>query len=216
VTLLARGIDRRPARRRNAPAGPARHRRSHHRHTGTRAETLTTIFNAIPHTIIPAPAAAALCQHTERPARQHRASSPGVLAAQPGIRLTGLGRPAEALPVTEEAVAIRRELAAASPDRYRPDLANSLDNLGIRFWELGRPALALPVSQEAAAMFRELAAASPDRYRPDLANLGRWFSELGRPAEAAAAHREAIKARATGLMTCVRLCRIRAQSPRRH
>jgi hypothetical protein len=66
------------------------------------------------------------------------------------------------------------------------------------------------------AIRRELAAASPDRYRPDLANLGRWFSELGRPAEAAAAHREAIKARATGLMTCVRLCRIRAQSPRRH
>ena len=41
-----------------------------------------------------------------------------------------LGRPTEALPVTEEAVAIRRELADASPDRYRPDLAQSLGNLG--------------------------------------------------------------------------------------
>ena len=32
-----------------------------------------------------------------------------------------LGRPAEALPVTEEAVAICRELAAATPGRHRPD-----------------------------------------------------------------------------------------------
>jgi hypothetical protein len=36
---------------------------------------------------------------------------------------------AGALPVTEEAVKIRRMLAAASPDRYRPDLAASLNNL---------------------------------------------------------------------------------------
>ncbi|HXZ77692.1 MAG TPA: hypothetical protein VEH31_43415 [Streptosporangiaceae bacterium] len=40
-----------------------------------------------------------------------------------------MGRPAEAPPVTEEAVAIRRELAAANPDRHRPDLATSLTNL---------------------------------------------------------------------------------------
>ena len=39
-------------------------------------------------------------------------------------------------------MALRRELAAASPDRYRPDLARSLDNLGVRFSELGRPATA--------------------------------------------------------------------------
>jgi hypothetical protein len=36
-----------------------------------------------------------------------------------------LGRAAEALPVTEEAVAIYRELAAASPDRYRPRSSGS-------------------------------------------------------------------------------------------
>ena len=86
-----------------------------------------------------------------------------------------------------------RELAAASPDRYRPDLAPSLTNLGVTFSELGRPADALPVTEEAVAIHRELAAASPDRYRPDLAqsltNLGVTFSELGRPADAAAGHR---------------------------
>src|ERR1035441_8772829 len=81
-----------------------------------------------------------------------------------GVRFSALGRPAEALPVTEEAVALYRELAAASPDRYRPDLARSLANLGVWFSALGRPAEALPVTEEAVALYRELAAASPDRY----------------------------------------------------
>ena len=40
-----------------------------------------------------------------------------------------------------------RELAAASPDRYRTDLAATLNNLGKRFSELGRPAEALPVTR---------------------------------------------------------------------
>jgi len=39
--------------------------------------------------------------------------------------------PADALPVTEEAVAAYRELAAASPDRHNPDLVTSLTNLGV-------------------------------------------------------------------------------------
>jgi Tetratricopeptide repeat len=51
--------------------------------------------------------------------------------------------------VTEEAVAIYRELAATSPDSYRPDLAPSLDNLGARFSELGRPAEAAAAHEEA-------------------------------------------------------------------
>ena len=172
--------------------------------TGMQApvETLMTIVNAIPdQTVILAPAAAALCQRILNllPAT----TGPAVRAYwlhNLGVRLAGLGRPAEALPVTEEAVTIRRELAAASPDRYRPDLARSLSNLGIWFSELGRPAEALPVTQEAVTIRRELAAASPDRYRPDLVgsltNLGVLFSELGRPADATAAQDEAMKARA--------------------
>jgi tetratricopeptide (TPR) repeat protein len=51
-----------------------------------------------------------------------------------------VGRPAEALPITQEAVAVYRELAAASPDRFRPRLANALNNLGNRYSEAGRPA----------------------------------------------------------------------------
>jgi tetratricopeptide (TPR) repeat protein len=87
-----------------------------------------------------------------------------------------------------------RELAAASPDRYRPDLARTLDNLGVWFFELGRPAEALPASEEAVAIRRELAAASPDRYRPDLAqsldNLAEVLAAVGRKADADSARNE--------------------------
>ena len=162
------------------------------------AETLTMIYNAIPYpTVVLAPVAAALCQRILRllPADTEPAIRANWLTNL-GIWFSALGRPAEALPAEQEAVAIYRELAAASPDRYRPDLASSLSSLGFGFSELGRPAEGLPVSEEAVAMFRELAAATPDRYRPDLArsltNLGIAFSELGRPAEALPAEQEAV------------------------
>ncbi len=116
-----------------------------------------------------------------------------------GTALSQIGRPAEALPVTREAVAAYRELAAASPDRHRPDLARSLSDLGVLLSELGRPAQALLVAEEAVAVYRELAAASPDWYRPGLAaaldNLGIWLSELGRPAEALPVTGEAVAIR---------------------
>jgi tetratricopeptide (TPR) repeat protein len=97
-------------------------------------------------------------------------------------------------------VAIRRELAEAYPDRYRPYLARSLSNLGNRLSALGRPAEALPPTQEAVALYRELAETYPDRYRPHLArslsNLGVWFfSALGRVSEAKEAKQEAERLR---------------------
>ena len=71
---------------------------------------------------------------------------------------SALGRPADALPVTQEAVAIRRELAAASPDRYRPDLARSLTNLAEALMALDRTADANAARDEAAKLGRQ-----PDR-----------------------------------------------------
>ena len=53
-----------------------------------------------------------------------------------GNRLGEAGRREEALAAEQEAVAIRRELAEASPAAYLPDLAASLSNLGNR---LARP-----------------------------------------------------------------------------
>ncbi|WP_146778811.1 tetratricopeptide repeat protein [Actinomadura craniellae] len=116
-----------------------------------------------------------------------------------GTTLAQTGRPAETLSVTEEAVETYRELAVAYPDRYRPDLAGSLHNLGVVFSELGRSAEALSVTEEAVEIRRELAVAYPDRYRPDLArslnSLGVVFSELGRSAEALSVIEEAVEIR---------------------
>ena len=113
-----------------------------------------------------------------------------------GVLLSQVGGPADALPVTEEAVAICRDLAAANPDRYCPVLARSLTNLAVRFSELGRPADALLAEQEAVVIRRDLAAADPDRYRPGLAdcltNLGIRFSELGPSADALPVTEEAV------------------------
>ena len=77
------------------------------------------------------------------------------------IRLQELGRPGDALPAAQEALAIRRELAESNPDLYRPDLAQSLNNLSSILAQLGRPAEALLVSREAVDVYRELAMLAP-------------------------------------------------------
>jgi hypothetical protein len=63
-----------------------------------------------------------------------------------------LGRSADALPVTSEAVAAYREVAAASPDRYRPDLAASLDDLAATLSALERTTEAAAAQAEAEAL----------------------------------------------------------------
>ncbi|MGL5827624.1 MAG: tetratricopeptide repeat protein [Nocardioides sp.] len=113
-----------------------------------------------------------------------------------GIRLSEAGRRAEALEPTQEAVTLRRELAAANPAAYAGDLASSLNNLGIRLSEAGRRAEALEPTQEAVTLYRELAAANPAAYAGDLArslnNLGAMLSEAGRRAEALEPTQEAV------------------------
>jgi len=104
------------------------------------------------------------------------------------VRLSQAGRTEEALPPAERAAAIYRELAAADParyrpelaavarqlaqddpGRYRPDLAATLVNLAAMYSKLGRADQARSCAQEAAAMFSVLARAYPDRFLPDLA-----------------------------------------------
>ena len=79
-------------------------------------------------------------------------------------------------------MAAYRELAAARPDVFRPDLAMSLGNQSDRLADLGRPEEALAAIGEAVAAYRELAAARPDVFRPDLARSlivsGKILSEL--------------------------------------
>jgi len=83
------------------------------------------------------------------------------------LRLLGQREPA--LEAAQEAVAIRRELAAQRPDAFRPDLAVSLNNLAAMLSDLGQREPALEAAQEAVALYRELAAQRPDAFRPDLA-----------------------------------------------
>ena len=65
-----------------------------------------------------------------------------------GFALSEMGRRAEALQATQEAVEIRRRLAAQRPDAFLPDLARSLGAYGVVLRGLGR-------SAEAAATFAE-------------------------------------------------------------
>jgi tetratricopeptide (TPR) repeat protein len=98
-----------------------------------------------------------------------------------GSAVRQAGHLARAVPPAKEAVRIYRQLAAAHPGTYRPDLANALTNLGLRYSELDRPEEALLASREAADIYRELAADLPDQYRPRLAPPGRHpMSAAGR------------------------------------
>jgi tetratricopeptide (TPR) repeat protein len=111
--------------------------------------------------------------------------------------LSEMGRREEALQATQEAVEIRRRLAAQHPDAFLPDLAGSLHNLGNRLSEMGRREEALQATQEAVDLFRRLAAQHPDAFLPDLAmslhNLGDRLSEIGEPEKALAAYEEAVR-----------------------
>ena len=83
-------------------------------------------------------------------------------------QLGTLGRREEALAEAKEAVGTNRQLAAAHPDAFRPELARPLNNLAIRLGELGRREEALAAIQEAVTIRRELAARWPDAYRHEL------------------------------------------------
>jgi len=79
------------------------------------------------------------------------------------VALSDLGRREEALTTAEEAVRLRRALAAARPDAFTPDLASSLTNLANSLSDLGRCEEALTGGEEAVRLRRALAAARPGR-----------------------------------------------------
>ncbi|MER7996603.1 tetratricopeptide repeat protein [Micromonospora chalcea] len=115
------------------------------------------------------------------------------------LRLSKLGRRAEALAHCQHAVALKRDLARADEPTHIRDLAGFLNNLGIRLSELGRREEALTVTIEAVEVYRRLAAANPGAFEPNLAmslnNLGVRLSELGRREEALTATTEAVDLR---------------------
>ena len=112
--------------------------------------------------------------------------------------LSSAGQREEALTAIDQAVTAYRDLAAARPDAFLPDLATSLNNQSNRLADLGRREEALTAIDQAAAIRRDLAAARPDAFLPDLAmslnNQSVRLAGLGRREEALAAIDQAVTA----------------------
>jgi tetratricopeptide (TPR) repeat protein len=113
--------------------------------------------------------------------------------------LSAVGRREEALAAAKETVQIRRELASARPEAFKPDLAMSLNNLAPMLSALGQREDALTAAKEAVQIRRELASAQPEAFTPYLAgslnNLANILSALGQREEALAAAQESVQIR---------------------
>ncbi|MFJ2720669.1 tetratricopeptide repeat protein, partial [Streptomyces sp. NPDC087437] len=94
------------------------------------------------------------------------------------IRLAEVGRRAEALTTTEQAVEVYRRLAADNPDAHEPHLAACLSDLGILLGEVGRQTEALTTTEQAVEIRRRLAADNPDAHEPHLAASVERFAML--------------------------------------
>jgi hypothetical protein len=102
-----------------------------------------------------------------------------------------------ALAAATKAVTFRRELAAANPEAFLPDLAMSLNNQATFQSEMGQRPQALASIEEAVKIRRELAAANPEAFLPDLAtslnNQANRQSGMGQRPQALASIEEAVK-----------------------
>ncbi|MEV3988834.1 tetratricopeptide repeat protein [Streptomyces sp. NPDC049837] len=177
-------------------ANPNDHAVQHHQH-GIRlyhagrleealaaSETALTEFRAIDPRRIPDPATA----------REVEANLAVALKTH-GTRLASLGRRAEALAVTEEAVTVLRRLSG-DDERFLPTLAGALLTLGRDLSRADRWEEAAAAAEECVALHRRLAAADPGRHEPDLSAalvaLGLCHGNTGRPEEAVTTVREGV------------------------
>lgn len=107
------------------------------------------------------------------------------------------GRSDQALTLTVEAVALRRQLAASDADSDLADLGTSLSNLANRYRERGARDDALAAAEEALSIRRGLAAKERGQFVNDLAtslsNLVVLHTEAGRAEQGAAAGDEAVR-----------------------
>ncbi|MFH9690912.1 hypothetical protein ACH4LE_32165 [Streptomyces sp. NPDC017413] len=112
-----------------------------------------------------------------------------------GVRLSAVGRRADALAATEESIRILRELTGRN-DQYRSDLASALLNRGRDLCQADRWVDATVTTQECVALFRELAAGDPATHEPDLSAslvaLGLCLGFTANPKESVAALQEGI------------------------
>jgi tetratricopeptide (TPR) repeat protein len=105
----------------------------------------------------------------------------------------------KALQAYEEALAIRRKLAADNPQAYLPTVAETLNNLGNVYRKQNDAGKALQAYEEALAISRKLAAENPQAYLPDVArtlnNLGIVYDEQNDYGKALQAYEEALAIR---------------------
>ena len=192
------GVRRLRERSRPAETGPGRHRRPPGR-TGitgrdadgraqrpARPEPIAGSGREGPEPADPGPAA---CLGPSLAARAYWLAGLSSRLSTPDER-------AEAVAAAQEAASSYGELAAGSAQRYRPEQATALNNLGIRLSEAGRLDEARSATEAAVALYRQLVAADPGLYAPALAsavaNLGYRYQRLGRASDALSAAEEAV------------------------
>ena len=95
----------------------------------------------------------------------------------------------------EEALQALRELSNLAPETYKPDLANTLNNLGNLLSHTNELKQARAYYEEASLIYKELAEMNPEAYKPDLAsslnNLGNLLSHTNELKQARAYYEEA-------------------------
>jgi tetratricopeptide (TPR) repeat protein len=92
--------------------------------------------------------------------------------------LSALGRREDALAAAEEATQIYRDLAAARPDAFRPNLALSLANLANRLFDLGRRQDALAAAKEAVSTLGPFFLAHPAAFSSWMGSIVHVYSRL--------------------------------------
>lgn len=112
------------------------------------------------------------------------------------LALGRLGDREGALGAATEAVAVRKQLATQQPERFLPELATSLNNLGAMLSAVGDKQGALEAARQAVETYEKLAETEPTAFVPGVAaahnNLANRLADSGDPEGALAATREAV------------------------
>ena len=95
----------------------------------------------------------------------------------------------------EEALQALRELSNLAPETYKPDLANTLNNLGNLLYHTNELKQARAYYEKARLIYQESAEKNPEAYKPKLAmtlnNLGNLLSDTNELKQARAYYEEA-------------------------
>ncbi|MEO9009110.1 MAG: tetratricopeptide repeat protein [Nakamurella sp.] len=101
----------------------------------------------------------------------------------------------QALAISGQAAAVYQQLIVVDTDRFRPLLAQTINNRAVLLRESGETAVAISTTRQAVNLYRSLAATQPQKYRDYLAmalgNLANMLTDAGRGRDALAIAQEA-------------------------